>query len=82
MANEVSVIGSSAGVLPELIGTAGLVTPPNDAGALRDAIGQMLDPEVRTTLARAARARALALYSDDAVAEQTVAFWQRIGRKP
>jgi hypothetical protein len=42
----------------------------------------MLDPDVRLPLARAARARALELYSDDAVAEQTIAFWQRISRKP
>lgn len=82
MAHEVAVIGSRAGVLPELIGSAGLITPPNDAESLRDAIGQMLDPAVRAPLARAARARALELYSDDAVAEQTVAFWQRISRKP
>ena len=81
MAHEVSVIGSRAGVLPELIGTAGLVTPPNDAAALSAAIGQMLDPNVRAPLARAARARALELYSDDAVAEQTMAFWQRVSRK-
>ncbi|HTH65983.1 MAG TPA: glycosyltransferase [Gemmatimonadales bacterium] len=81
MAHEVSVIGSRAGVLPELIGTAGLVTPPNDADALSAAIGQMLDLDVRAPLARAARARALELYSDDAVAEQTMAFWQRVSRK-
>ena len=81
MAHEVSVIGTRAGVLPELIGSAGLITPPNDAESLRDAIGQMFNPEVRTTLARSARARSLELYSDDAVAEQTMAFWGRVARK-
>jgi len=81
MAHEVAVIGSQAGVLPELIGTAGLVTPPSDAAALSAAIGQMLHFEVRAPFARAARARALELFSDDAVAEQTMAFWQRVARK-
>src|SRR2546427_644538 len=68
MAHEVSVIGSRTGVLPELIGTAGLVTPPGDAEELSGAIGQLFDPDVRLPLARAARARAIDLYSDDAVA--------------
>jgi len=81
MAHEVSVIGSRTGVLPELIGTAGLVTPPGDAEELSGAIGQLFDPAVRLPLARAGRARAIDLYSDDAVAERTIAFWQDVVRK-
>jgi glycosyltransferase involved in cell wall biosynthesis len=80
MAHEVAVIGSDTGVLPELIGEAGIVTPAGDADALAAAIGQVLDPERRAALARAARARALELFSDDAVAERTVAFWQSLPR--
>jgi len=82
MAHEVAVIGSKTGVLPELIGTAGMITPPGDAESLGVALGKMLDPDVRISLARAARARALELFSDDAVAERTAAFWQRVAKKP
>ena len=78
MAHEVAVIASDTGVLPELIGTAGIVTPPGEAAPLAAAIEQLLDAERRAGLARAARARALELYSDDAVAERTVAFWQSL----
>jgi glycosyltransferase involved in cell wall biosynthesis len=81
MAHEIAVIGSDTGVLPELIGPAGIVTPAGEADAMAAAIGEILDPERRGALARAARARALELYSDDAVAERTVAFWQSLPRQ-
>jgi glycosyltransferase involved in cell wall biosynthesis len=75
------VIGSDTGVLPELIGSAGIVTPAGEAEPLAAAIGEIFDSEKRGALARAARARALELYSDDAVAERTVAFWQSLPRQ-
>jgi glycosyltransferase involved in cell wall biosynthesis len=81
MAHEVAVIGSDTGALPELIGPAGIVTPPGDAEALATAIGVVLDPERRASLARAARARAIELFSDDAVAERTVAFWESVTKR-
>jgi glycosyltransferase involved in cell wall biosynthesis len=81
MAHEIAVIGSDTGVLPELIGTAGIITPPGDVDALSDAIGALFDVERRTTLARAARARALESFSDDAVAERTEAFWQSLPQR-
>jgi glycosyltransferase involved in cell wall biosynthesis len=75
MAHEVPVIGSETGVLPELIGEGGLVTPPGEAGALAEALSQLFDPVVRAQLAEAARARALKLFSHEAVAERTLVFW-------
>jgi glycosyltransferase involved in cell wall biosynthesis len=78
MAHEVPVIGSDTGVLPELIADGGLVTPPGEAGALAEALGQLFDPAVRGTMARAARARALRLFSNEAVAERTLAFWHSL----
>jgi glycosyltransferase involved in cell wall biosynthesis len=81
MAHEVAVIGSDTGALPELIGPAGIVTPPGDAAALAAALGEVLDPARRAVLARAARARAIELFSDDAVAERTVAFWQSLSTR-
>jgi glycosyltransferase involved in cell wall biosynthesis len=81
MAHEVAVIGSDTGALTELIGSAGLVTRPGDAPALAQAIGEVLDEARRTALARAARARAIELFSDDAVAERTIAFWQSLATR-
>lgn len=78
MAHEVAVIGSDTGVLPELIDAAGLVTPAGDADALAGALGRVLDPTARAQLAQAARARALQLFSDDAIAERTMAFWAEL----
>jgi glycosyltransferase involved in cell wall biosynthesis len=78
MAYEVPVIGSDTGVLPELIGDGGLVTPPGEAHALAEALGRMFDPAARGEFARRARARALKLFSNEAVAERTLAFWESL----
>lgn len=82
MAHEVAVIGSDTGVLPELIGDAGIVTPPGEAEALAAALTRLLDPGERAALAQAARARALKLFSDDAIAERTLRFWQEMLERP
>ncbi len=82
MAHEVAVIGSDTGVLPELIDEAGLVTPWGDADALAGALERVFDPQTRTHLAQAARARALQLFSDEAIAERTMAFWAELLAHP
>jgi glycosyltransferase involved in cell wall biosynthesis len=78
MANEVAVLGTDSGVIPELIGDAGIVVPDGDLQALANAIDRLGDHAARRTLAHAARARALRLYSDDAIAERTLQFWQQL----
>ena len=80
MANEVAVIGTDSGVIAELIGDAGLVVPAGNIPALAAAIEQMSDAAVRRPLAQAARARALRLYSDDAIAERTLQFWKQLAK--
>lgn len=82
MAHEVAVIGSDTGVLPELIEAAGIVTPAGDADALAVALERVLDPGTRAQLGQAARARALQLFSDDAIAERTLAFWEELMKRP
>jgi glycosyltransferase involved in cell wall biosynthesis len=82
MAHEVAVIGSDAGVLPELIDEAGLVTAAGDADALAAALLRVFDHETRLRLAQAARARALQNYSDEAIAERTMAFWEELLTHP
>jgi glycosyltransferase involved in cell wall biosynthesis len=78
MANEVAVLGTGSGVIPELIGEAGIVVPDGDLQALSDALQRLSDHATRRTLAHAARARALRLYSDDAIAERTLEFWKQV----
>ena len=78
MANEVAVLGTDSGVIPELIGDAGIVVPDGDLQALGNAMEQLGDSGKRRGLAHAARARALRLYSDDAIAERTLQFWQQV----
>ena len=78
MANEVAVLGTDSGVIPELIGDAGIVVPNGDVAALSAAFERLTDTNARRTLAQAARARALRLYSDDAIAERTLEFWKQV----
>ena len=80
MANEVAVLGTDSGVIPELIGDAGLVVPAGDAPALANALDRLSDHATRRALAQTARARALRLYSDDAIAERTLEFWRQVSK--
>jgi glycosyltransferase involved in cell wall biosynthesis len=80
MANEVAVLGTDSGVIPELIGDAGMVVPAGDAEALGAALDRMSESATRRGLAQAARARALRLYSDDAIAERTLEFWRQVAK--
>src|SRR6266851_1601271 len=80
MANEVAVLGTDSGVIPELVGDAGLVVPAGDTQALAAALEQLSNHAARRTLAHAARARALRLYSDDAIAERTLEFWRQVAK--
>ena len=78
MANEVAVLGTDSGVIPELIGDAGIVVPDADLQGLGVALERLSDVPTRRTFAQAARARALRLYSDDAIAERTLEFWKQV----
>jgi glycosyltransferase involved in cell wall biosynthesis len=58
MACGVPVISTTGGALPEVVGDAGILVPPGDAAALRDAIAALLnDPERRMRLGEAGLAR-------------------------
>jgi glycosyltransferase involved in cell wall biosynthesis len=78
MAHEVVVVGSDAGVIPEVIGDAGVIVPPGDAPALAAALRRLGAESERRPLVHTARARAMQRFSDDAVAEATMRFWERI----
>ena len=78
MAHEVAVIGTDGGITPEIIGEAGVIVPPGEASALAAALRRLATPAARQPLVQAARARAMQLFSEDAVAERTLAFWKEV----
>src|SRR5438093_1743700 len=80
MANEVARLGTDSGIIPELIGDAGLVVPAGNAEELGAALERLSDTTARRALAQAARARALRLYSDEAIADRTLQFWQQVAK--
>jgi glycosyltransferase involved in cell wall biosynthesis len=73
------VVAASGGALLELVadGETGLLVPPRDAPALREAVQRLLaDPELRARLGRAAHARARERFGWDAVIERTLAVYR------
>lgn len=78
MGHAVAVVATASGVLPEVIGDAGLLVPPGNVAGLADALGLLAEPAAHRAYADAARARALELFTDDAIAERTLTFWHRV----
>jgi glycosyltransferase involved in cell wall biosynthesis len=72
MAAGLPVIGTKVGGVPELVesGEQGILVPPGDCEAFTDAMRTLLnDPEKRTAMANAARARAIAKFSVERMAQ-------------
>jgi glycosyltransferase involved in cell wall biosynthesis len=65
LAHGLPVVSTTAGAIPGTVpGSAGLLVPPGDAGALRTALAALLDsPALRSRLAAGARAARAALPS-------------------
>jgi len=83
MSCGVPVIGSDSGAIPSVVGNAGLVFPEGDVEALRQRLlALMEDTELRKRLATAGRQRVLERFTQAAVAEATVAFYEKVlGRR-
>ncbi|MEI7716254.1 MAG: glycosyltransferase family 4 protein [Mycobacterium sp.] len=81
MASGTPIVASRVGALPEVLGTDGTcahLVPPADVDALTRALGDLLDsPDKRRRLGAAGRARALEVFSWEAVAAQTVRIYER-----
>jgi glycosyltransferase involved in cell wall biosynthesis len=81
MACATPVVATTGGALPEVAGRDGetaLLVPPADAQALAGAIGRALsDPELRTRLGAAGRARVEQRYTWRAAAARTVEVYRR-----
>jgi glycosyltransferase involved in cell wall biosynthesis len=78
----VPVVASSRGALPEVVGDAGMLVDPLDAGALAAAIGRVLrDEPLRRKLSAAALERARRFSWDDSAATLLAAYRALISRR-
>jgi glycosyltransferase involved in cell wall biosynthesis len=79
MAHARPVVATAVGGLAEAIvdGESGLLVPPRDQQALRDALERLLaDPDLRTRLGAAGRERVRERYSREAAAQATIAAYE------
>jgi glycosyltransferase involved in cell wall biosynthesis len=77
MAQGLPVIGTESGVLPEIIGDAGIVVGEDDPDVLGLALERLQTmPDEQARLGAAGRRRVMAEYVDDAIARKTLAFWR------
>lgn len=77
MACGVPVVGSDSGAIPEVVGDAGLIFPEGNAEALTRLLERLRrSPELQARCAERGLARSK-LYTQEAIAEQTVAFYQK-----
>ena len=73
MASGVPVIGSDSGAIPGVIGAAGRIVPEGDAEALARALAELRDqPRLGRALSEQGRARFLAHFTHERIAEATV----------
>jgi glycosyltransferase involved in cell wall biosynthesis len=82
MACGVSLVATTGGALPEVVGTdgvTGLLVPPDDPGALAGAIGRLLDDEdLRRRLGSAGRERVLGRFTWQVTAAGTAAEYRAL----
>ena len=79
MAQGLPVVGTESGVLPEIIGDAGIVVGEDDPDLLGLALERLQKmPDEQARLGAAGRRRVMAEYVDDAIARKTLAFWRRV----
>lgn len=81
MACGTPVVTTTAGALPEVVGTGGggLLVPPDDPDALAKAVGTLLEqPDTRRALGARARERIHAAYAWPAVAARTAEVYREV----
>ncbi|NLE44733.1 MAG: glycosyltransferase family 4 protein [Chloroflexi bacterium] len=72
MASGVTVVGSSCGEIPNVIGDAGLIFPEGDVQSLRDCLDRLITaPHLLSELGRRGRARVLAEFTQAKIAART-----------
>ncbi len=83
MATGTACLGSTSGEIPHVLADAGWVFPENDAGALRAQLDRLAaEPATRHALAAAGRTRALAHFTMERVAADTVAAYRALMPPP
>lgn len=79
MACGVPVIGANSGEIPNVIGDAGLIFPEGSVDNLRQALTQVMsDAGLRASMARQGRERALALFTQAKIAQDTYEVYTRM----
>ncbi|MEO1093285.1 MAG: hormogonium polysaccharide biosynthesis glycosyltransferase HpsO [Cyanobacteria bacterium J06638_28] len=79
MACKVPVIGSDSGEIPHVIGDTGLVFPEGDAAQLADHIRSLMESsELHTHLRQQGYERAMAQYTNQALARQVLDFYREL----
>ena len=79
MASKVPVIGSDSGEIPHVIKDAGLVFPEGDVEALRGCLVSLMEqPQLYHRLAGLGYERAIANYTNKALAKQMLGFYQQL----
>lgn len=77
MSSGCACVASAVSDVPEIVGDAGLLTPPGDPAALAEALSVMIErgPSFRAALGAAARRRIIERYSLSACAERYAAAY-------
>jgi glycosyltransferase involved in cell wall biosynthesis len=78
MANGTPVLAADATSLPEVVGEAGWLLPPNDPRAWADAMRHIVDDTARQTALREAGLRRAAEFSWEKTAAQTVDVYRQV----
>ena len=79
MACKVPVIGSDSGEIPHVIGDAGLIFPEGNPEELANRLEQLIDnPDFTENIAQMGYAKAMAQYTNIALAKQQLEFYQEL----
>jgi L-malate glycosyltransferase len=79
MACQVPVIGSDSGEIPYVIGDSGLIFPESDFKALADCLCQLMDDfDFAENLGQMGYQKAMARYTNIALAKQQLEFYQEL----
>ena len=79
MSCQVPVIGSNSGEIPHVIGDTGLVFPEGNVKALTNCLLQLIEnPEFAHNLGLMGYNKAMAQYTNKALAKQQLEFYQEV----
>lgn len=79
MSCETPVVATTAGALPEVVGDAGILVPPENPEALKDAINTLLNNEaLREELGKKGRRRAVDMFAWPVAAQNTLAVYKDV----